>query len=531
MEYHFRAYQSRHFAPAMPHHEPALLLLLVTGLLLIILMPLLTWCITRDHQDNNDKIWFAGTAAHALWGLAMVWHGQTYALGACLSVLTGLLMLESLLRGLRSRRVPVGIQAAGLLCYGLAIHWLYQQSLIYTSMLVMLGGYVVVEMAVLYALVRLCMRTRSRGLLIVMIGFMSMLVVNLMRLLQLLATGRFEHWHEFTPLTSINFLVFFMFVIFYSMGYWGFMVEKLHAANRELIKAQTEAEARNDIAQAQASVLRQSVSQRDEMLMLSSRFETVNSLSKLNSALLHELTQPLQSLQSILDALHRQPGADAAQLWSGIVKASSTTEKMTQIVSSLRALIAAQKSHRERLDPRACIQEILPVLEAQAHRRGIALDYKDSCGRQRPAVLANGVMLQRTVFNAVANSLEAILDTRIQEARQVAADQHTPRIGRIRLEVFLSELNGMHAFSIRITDSGPGFAATMLQTGPRAFETLKHDGLGMGLVLSLAIMESWDGRFTLSNVAEPGTTGAVVEIQIPLMPPDTGSAPDRGPAA
>lgn len=509
----------------MPHHEPALMLLLVTGLLLTILMPLLTWCITRDHQDAHDRIWFAGTVAHALWGLVFVWQGRTYALGACLSVLTGLLMLESLLRGLQVRRVPAWVQAAGLLCYGLTIHLLQAQQWFEASMLVMLAGYVLVELAVVCALARLGWRLRSRGLLVVMIGFVSILTVNLFRLYQLLATGRFTLWNDFTPITSVNFVVFYLFVIFYSMGYWGFMIEKLHARNRELIKAQTAADARHDMAQAQASLLRESVRQRDEMLMLNSRFETVNSLSKLNAALLHELTQPLQSLQSILDTLKRQPGTDPAAWRDGIANALTVTGKMTHIIGFLRSLIADQKAQREMLDPRVCLQDILPVLEAQARRRGVTLECRDSFGSQTPQVLANRVMLQRTVFNAVANALEAILGTRIHEAQQVALDEGVPWLGHIRLDMLPADLNGTPAFGIRITDSGPGFPASTLQAGPRAFETLKPDGMGLGLVLSLAIMESWDGRFTLSNVTEPGTTGAVVEMQIPLLNQPSASAP------
>ena len=255
----------------MFHSEPALFLLLITGLLLTILMPLLTWSITRDHQDSNDRIWFAGTVAHALWGLVFVWQGRTYALGACLSVLAGLLMLESLLRGLQVRRVPAWIQATALLGYGLSIHLLQQLQWFNASMAVMLTGYLLVELAVLSALARQGWRMRSRGLLVVMIGFVSILIVNLLRLYQLLATGRFALWNDFTLITSINFVVFYLFVIFYSMGYWGFMVEKLHAKNRELIQAQTAAAARDEIAQAQTSLLHESIRQRDEMLMLNSR--------------------------------------------------------------------------------------------------------------------------------------------------------------------------------------------------------------------------------------------------------------------
>lgn len=515
----------------MPSYEPALFLLLLTGLLLTILMPLLTWSITRHHQDQNDRIWFAGTLVHALWGLSFVWQGKTYALGACLSVLAALLMLESLLRGLQARRLPAWLQAAGLLCYGLTIHVLQQQQWFEASMKVMLTGYVLVELAVVVALVRLGRRHSSRGLLIVLIGFLSILTVNLMRLYQVLATGRFALWNDFTFITNINFLVFYLFVIFYSMGYWGFMVEKLHAVNRELIQAQTAAAARDEIARAQASLLRDSIRQRDEMLMLNSRFETVNSLSKLNSALLHELTQPLQSLQSILDLLTRAPDADTTRLRDGIAKAQAVSHRMGQIIGFLRTLIADQKTQREALDPRACLLDILPVLEAQAGRRGVQLVCHDTCGPDPLRVVAHPVMLQRTVFNAVANAMEAILGTRIHPAQPLAWEQHLPSLGQIRLDLFIAPLNGVPAFGIRITDSGPGFPASTLQAGPRAFETLKPDGMGLGLVLSLAIIESWDGRFTLANVTEAGETGAVVEMQIPLAPaPGEGSptAPSSG---
>jgi two-component system sensor kinase FixL len=66
---------------------------------------------------------------------------------------------------------------------------------------------------------------------------------------------------------------------------------------------------------------------------------------------------------------------------------------------------------------------------------------------------------------------------------------------------------------VRMTDSGPGIPAHLLENGElfRPFRTTKDNGLGLGLYHCRSIVEGWGGAIRASN----GPRGALFEIVLP----------------
>lgn len=102
--------------------------------------------------------------------------------------------------------------------------------------------------------------------------------------------------YKFSFITNLLVFSFVLAVLFIALGYWGFTLEK---SERE----RSLAEAGEDRATQDAERYRQLVQERDELLVINSRFSVVSALSSFSAMLIHDISQPLQTLQMGLERL------------------------------------------------------------------------------------------------------------------------------------------------------------------------------------------------------------------------------------
>jgi signal transduction histidine kinase len=69
---------------------------------------------------------------------------------------------------------------------------------------------------------------------------------------------------------------------------------------------------------------------------------------------------------------------------------------------------------------------------------------------------------------------------------------------------------------LRVSDTGPGIAASIRDQIFKRFVTTKEDGLGIGLSICRTIVESHGGRLSFDNRPQGGTT---FTIQLPCTTP------------
>jgi signal transduction histidine kinase len=91
-------------------------------------------------------------------------------------------------------------------------------------------------------------------------------------------------------------------------------------------------------------------------------------------------------------------------------------------------------------------------------------------------------------------------------------------IDRRRLEVRSIVL--ADSVRIEVTDSGPGFATSDIESVFAPFHTTKRDGLGIGLTISRSIAEQHGGTIWAES---PPDGGARVVFVLPLMESHDGS--------
>jgi two-component system sensor kinase FixL len=103
-------------------------------------------------------------------------------------------------------------------------------------------------------------------------------------------------------------------------------------------------------------------------------------------------------------------------------------------------------------------------------------------------VLADPVQIEQVLLNLLRNAMEAMEAANTEQRSIVIEARRTAK----------------HAIEISVTDTGPGVATEMTKTIFEPFTTTKSLGLGMGLSISRAIIESHGGSLRLARGVRSG---------------------------
>jgi C4-dicarboxylate-specific signal transduction histidine kinase len=167
-----------------------------------------------------------------------------------------------------------------------------------------------------------------------------------------------------------------------------------------------------------------------------------------------------------------------------------------------------QTPEQQTFDVGACIQEILPILRNETRSR--AIEFIGPEPDQAFSVLAHKVLLERIVFNLVANAIDALAT---HDGRRSIPQIHVslkPHMRHSRPHVRLC-----------VNDNGPGFADYLLNEDWMHFQSTKATGMGVGLILGRYILNTWEGELVLENLP---SGGASVQLWFPLINAPDGSA-------
>lgn len=247
--------------------------------------------------------------------------------------------------------------------------------------------------------------------------------------------------------------------------------------------------------------LNQLVRERDHMLMINSRFSTVGSLAMFNSAIVHEVSQPLTALTLTLHEMQYLVKDADPSLQVALSESVNLVEKISQMTHSLRRLMLEQKPEHQTFDVSACIQEILPILNNESRSR--AIDFTGPKPVQGFIVSAHKVLLERILFNLVANAIDAL---------SAHADQQDQP--RIELTLQQQMRHAQPHVLVTVSDNGPGFAEYFLTEEWMHFQSTKDTGMGVGLILGRYILSTWQGELLLTNLP---SGGARVQLWMPLI--------------
>lgn len=230
--------------------------------------------------------------------------------------------------------------------------------------------------------------------------------------------------------------------------------------------------------------------------------EKLAALGSLLAGVAHELNNPLSVVVARAVMLEEQ-GGPATQ--AAALKIRTAAERCARIVRTFLAMARQQQPER---GPVALNDVVVAALDITGYAiRTSSIDVALDLGKDIPLVLADADQLHQVLLNLIIN------------AQQSLQDQPPPR----RLRVASRFEPGADAIRITVADNGPGVPAHLRARIFEPYFTTKPMGMGtgVGLAVSLGIVEAHGGTLTVDS---PADGGAVFTVTLPVGAVETSGA-------
>ncbi|MGS1017162.1 sensor histidine kinase [Allosphingosinicella humi] len=211
------------------------------------------------------------------------------------------------------------------------------------------------------------------------------------------------------------------------------------------------------------------------------------------TTLAHELNQPLAAISNYVAGARRalnDPAADTARVERGLAGIEGCALRAGEIIRNLRAMGADDFAKQRLFDINPLVRDAA-TMAMTGSSDGVAVRYALA---DTAMVRADPVQIQQALIAIVRNAVEAM-----RESPRREIEISTNRLG--------------DEIEIRIEDSGPGIAPDMLARIFDAFVSTRPKGLGIGLAVSRAIIETHGGRIAAENRR---AGGASLRITLPF---------------
>jgi two-component system C4-dicarboxylate transport sensor histidine kinase DctB len=227
-------------------------------------------------------------------------------------------------------------------------------------------------------------------------------------------------------------------------------------------------------------------------------------LGQMSAGISHELNQPLAAMQTFAD------NARALLAKGRIDEAAENLETISDLVGRAGRIVRQLKSFARKEAPTpqpvtvaSAVEHALVIIEPRRREIGARIDVAEL-----PAdllVVAEAGRLEQVLVNLLRNGLDAML-------------------GQPEPVLEVSARREGESVSIIVRDHGPGLSEDASSHLFEPFYTTKPagEGLGLGLAISLTIVESYGGTLTARNAA---AGGAEFVLNLPSTG-DNHAAPD-----
>jgi C4-dicarboxylate-specific signal transduction histidine kinase len=225
----------------------------------------------------------------------------------------------------------------------------------------------------------------------------------------------------------------------------------------------------------------------------------VTTMGELAASIAHEVSQPLSAVVTNANACLRwlattPPNVlEARETVSNILRDG---QRAGEVIRRIRALLKKAPPQPSEQHVNELLHEVMPLVRDALLKDDIdaRLDLADNL----PAVKGDRVQLQQVILNLVMNGIEAM--------------HHITGSPR-RLEIS-SRLLETGEVAVTVRDSGVGVEPATFEKLFEPFFTTKPSGMGMGLSVSRAIVESHGGRLWASRNEGPG---ASFHVALPVL--------------
>ncbi len=236
------------------------------------------------------------------------------------------------------------------------------------------------------------------------------------------------------------------------------------------------------------------LAERHSQLMFAERIGLMQSMA---AGLAHEINQPLAATRSFLGSARQllalPPERRPITVEAALDEASDNVVRAGQIVSRLREFIAHNEPDKSFVRLHDLIREAVSLVAPTAERRGIEVTLELHGANDE--IVADPIQIGQVLANLLRNAQEAIQETleKTDGERGAAA-------------IVVSTASTETHIHVDIADTGKGLSDSVKRHLFEPFVTSKAKGMGVGLVISRAIVEAHDGHLRARSNELGGAT-------------------------
>lgn len=216
------------------------------------------------------------------------------------------------------------------------------------------------------------------------------------------------------------------------------------------------------------------------------------------AAFAHELNQPLNAVASYSEAalrLLRAGNPRPDRLSHAIESSAQQAQRAGRVVREFLSFMNQQEIPTEPMNLNEIVRKVLARVEADGfNTSSFHVDLDPSLAPVR----GNRLQVEKVLINLIENSIEAM---------------HQAGIGKRAIAITVRTAADEAMAQVTVTDSGPGIDKETLHRIFDPFFSTKPKGLGMGLAISRAIIESHGGQLWVDS--QPGA-GASFHFTLPF---------------
>ena len=216
----------------------------------------------------------------------------------------------------------------------------------------------------------------------------------------------------------------------------------------------------------------------------------LSTMGEMASALAHELNQPLAAVSNYLQGSKRllQDIQDprAPVIMEALEKAAEQALRAGEVIQRLRDFVSRGETERRIESVTKLVEEASALALVGAREKPVRVSYR--LDPSVDLVLVDKVQIQQVLLNLIRNAIEA-MDASERRELIIATIAHTDDL-----------------LAVSIADTGSGIAPEVAARLFQPFITTKRQGMGIGLSISRAIIESHGGQLD----AEPNPGGGTI---------------------
>ncbi len=219
------------------------------------------------------------------------------------------------------------------------------------------------------------------------------------------------------------------------------------------------------------------------------RSEKLISLGRLSAGVAHEIRNPLNAMKGAIVFLQRRRPEDALiQEYTGLV--SEEIDRLNVFVTDFLTFARQSEPKRVPTDINRIILSAQELFQDQAQERNII--FRNALDPDMPPLLVDPHQMEQVIINLMVNAMDAM-----------------PEGGEIRFSSGLSREGvppeAPSKAKIVIRDQGTGIPENELKSVFDPFFSTKDTGTGLGLPLSLGLVESHGGTIRIQSRKHWGT--------------------------